>query len=53
MIVKTYALSLQPIQDGLYRAFEAKHGKIVKTYTLPPQMQVQSMLEVFSPLNTV
>jgi len=53
MIVKTYALSLQPIQDGLYRGFEVKSGKIVKTYTLLSQMQVQSAAEVFYPLNTV
>jgi hypothetical protein len=53
MIVKTYALSLQPIQDGHYRAFEVKHGKIVKTYTLPTQMHVQSVVEAFSPVNTV
>lgn len=53
MIVKTYALSPQPLQDGLYRGFEVKSGKIVKTYALPTQMQVQSALQAFSPLNTV
>jgi hypothetical protein len=38
MIVKTYALSPQPLQDGLYRGFEVKSGKIVKTYTLMAQI---------------
>jgi len=38
MIVKTYALSPQPLQDGLYRGFEVKTGKIVKTYALMAQM---------------
>ena len=53
MIVKTYALSPQPLQDGLYRGFEVKNGKIVKTYTLLSQMQVQAAVEAFSPPNTV
>jgi len=53
MIVKTYALSLQPLQDGLYRGLEVKNGKIVKTYTLLSQMQVQAAVEAFSPRNTV
>ena len=53
MIVKTYALSLQPLQDGLYRGFEIKNGKIVKTYTLMAQMQIQSAVDAFSPRNTV
>jgi hypothetical protein len=38
MIVKTYALSPQLLQDGLYRGFEVKNGKIVKTYALMAQM---------------
>jgi hypothetical protein len=38
MIVKTYALSPQPLQDGLYRGFEVKNGKIDKTYALMAQM---------------
>jgi len=38
MIVKTYALSPQPLQDGLYRGFELKSGKIVKTYALMSQI---------------
>jgi len=42
MIVKTYALSPQPLQDGLYRGFEVKDGKIVKTYTLMAQMHALS-----------
>jgi hypothetical protein len=53
MIVKTYALSLQPLQDGLYRGLEVKNGKIVKTYTLLSQMQVQAAVEAFSLRNTV
>jgi endogenous inhibitor of DNA gyrase (YacG/DUF329 family) len=53
MIVKTYALSPQPLQDGLYRGFEIKSGKIVKTYALPTQMLVQSTVEAFSLPNTV
>jgi hypothetical protein len=38
MIVKTYALSPQPLRDGIYTSFEIKNGKIVKTYALMPQM---------------
>ena len=53
MIVKTYALSPQPLQDGLYRGFEVKSGKIVKTYALPTQMQVQSAMQAVFPPNTV
>ena len=53
MIVKTYALSPQPLQDGFYRGFEVKSGKIVKTYALMAQMQIQSAVEAFSPRNTV
>ena len=53
MIVKTYALSPQPLQDGLYRGFEVKSGKIVKTYALPTQMQVQSAMQAVFPQNTV
>lgn len=53
MIVKTYALLPHPSHDGLSPAFDVKNGKIVKTYTLLSQMQVQSALEAFSPQNTV
>jgi hypothetical protein len=53
MIVKTYALSPQPLQDGLYRGFEVKNKKIVKTYALLSQMQVQSSVEAFFQSNTV
>ena len=53
MIVKTYALSPRPLQDGLYRGFEVKSGKIVKTYALPTQMQVQSAMQAVFPPNTV
>ena len=38
MIVKTYALSPQPLRDGVYTGFEVKNGKIVKTYALMSQM---------------
>lgn len=31
-IVKTYALSPQPLRDGVYMGFEVKDKKIVKTY---------------------
>ena len=34
MIVKTYALSPQPLHDGAYMGFEVKKGKIVKTYAI-------------------
>jgi len=44
MIVKTYALSPQPLQDGVYTGFEVKGGKIVKTYALTAEMQAQSNL---------
>ena len=40
MIVKTYALSPQPLQDGVYTGFEVKSGKIVKTYALMSQTRV-------------
>jgi len=53
MIVKTYALSLQPLQDGLYRGFEVKSGKIVKTYALLTRMQVHSAMQAIFPPNTV
>lgn len=51
MIVKTYALSPRPLQDGVYTSFEVKSGKIVKTYALMSQMQVQSNLEAIYPPN--
>jgi len=51
MIVKTYALSPQPLQDGAYAGFEVKHGKIVKTYALMAQMQARSNLEAIYPPN--
>jgi hypothetical protein len=50
MIVKTYALSPQPLQDGVYRGFEVKSGKIVKTYALMAQMQVQTGVDASLPL---
>jgi hypothetical protein len=53
MIVKTYSLSPQPLQDGLYRGFEIKNGKIVKTYALLSQMRVHSAMQAIFPSNTV
>ena len=52
MIVKTYALSPQPLQDGVYAGFEVKSRKIVKTYALMAQMQAQSNLEAIYPPNS-
>ena len=51
MIVKTYALSPQPLQDGAYMGFEVKNKKIVKTYVLMAQMRSQSNIEVYSRSN--
>lgn len=51
MIVKTYALSPQPLQDGAYMGFEVKNKKIVKTYALMAQMQSQPDMEVYSRSN--
>ena len=51
MIVKTYALSPQPLQDGVYMGFEVKNKKIVKTYALMAQKQLQSGMEVYSRSN--
>ena len=48
MIVKTYALSPQPLQDGAYMGFEIKNRKIVKTYALLAQKQAMSDIEVYS-----
>jgi len=52
MIVKTYALSPQSLQDGGYAGFEVKHGKIVKTYALMAQMQAHPNLEAIFPPNS-
>lgn len=52
MIVKTYALSPQPLQDGVYTGFEIKSEKIVKTYALIAKMQAQSNLEPINPPNS-
>ena len=51
MIVKTDALLLQPLQDGVYMGFKVKKGKIVKTDTLLLQMQAQTDVDTFSRLN--
>ena len=46
MIVKTYALSPHPLQDGSCIVFnEIKGEKIVKTYTYALQMQLQQGIE--------
>ena len=47
MIVKTYALSPQPLCDGVYMGFEVRKGKIVKTYTYMAQRQSQQGVGVF------
>ena len=44
-IVKTDALLLQPLYDGLYAGFRVKKGKIVKTDALLLQMQMQQGLQ--------
>ncbi len=51
MIVKTDALSLRPLCDGTYMAFEIKNGKIVKTDALLLQMETFSDKEAFYPAN--
>jgi len=51
MIVKTDALLLQPLHDGVYAGFKVKNGKIVKTDTLMLQMQAQTGMKAFSRLN--
>ena len=51
MIVKTDALLLHPLCDGLYAGFRVKNGKIVKTDTLMLQMQVQTDVKAISRLN--
>ena len=51
IIVKTYALSPQPLRDGTYAGFEVKSGKIVKTYALMAQAQALSDLGAYYPLN--
>lgn len=53
MIVKTYALSPQPLRDGVYTGFEVKSGKIVKTYAFRAQMQVQPERRAVYPANPV
>lgn len=45
MIVKTDALFLQPLYDGLYAGFKVKKGKIVKTDAFMLQMHMQQGLE--------
>ena len=53
MIVKTYALSPQPLQDGVYTSFEVTNGKIVKTYAFMAQMHALPEKGSISPPNTV
>jgi hypothetical protein len=52
MIVKTDALFLQPIYDGVYAGFKVKKGKIVKTDAFMLQMQLQQGLEAHFPQKT-
>jgi hypothetical protein len=49
MIVKTDALFLQPLYDGLYAGFKVKKGKIVKTDAFMLQMHMQQGLEAHFP----
>jgi len=49
MIVKTYALSPQPIPNGAYVGFEVKSEKIVKTYAYMSVMQQQQGIEAHFP----
>jgi hypothetical protein len=49
MIVKTYALLLQPLRNGAYMGFKLKKGKIVKTDAFMLQMQLQQGLEAHFP----
>ena len=51
MIVKTYALSPQPLRDGFYMGFEVNKGKIVKTYAYMDQWRAQHGLAAFSRIN--
>lgn len=51
MIVKTDALLLQPLRDGVYMGFKVKKRKIVKTDTLLLRMQAQTGIDAFSQLN--
>lgn len=50
-IVKTDALLLHPLLDGVYMGFKVKKGKIVKTDTLMLQMRAQTDVDAFSRLN--
>lgn len=47
MIVKTYALSPQPLCDGVYAGFEVKNKKIVKTYAFMLQQQAPPSMKAF------
>jgi hypothetical protein len=49
MIVKTYALSPQPLRDGVYMGFEVKNKKIVKTYAYMATARQQQGLAVGFP----
>jgi hypothetical protein len=49
IIVKTDALFLQPLSDGLYAGFKVKRGKIVKTDALMLQMHVQQGVGTYLP----
>ena len=51
VIVKTDALLLQLLRDGVYTGFKIRNGKIVKTDTLLLQMKAQTIVDTFSRLN--
>ncbi len=51
IIVKTDAILLQPMYDGVYAGFKVKNGIIVKTDALMLQLQAQTSVKAFSRLN--
>jgi len=49
IIVKTYALSPQPLRDGVYMGFEVKNEKIVKTYAYASVSQQRQVIGAHFP----
>lgn len=52
IIVKTDAILLQPMYDGVYAGFKVNNGKIVKTDALILQLQAQASVKTFLRLNS-
>lgn len=50
-IVKTDAILLQPMCDGVYAGFKIKNGKIVKTDAIMLQLQAATSVKAFSRLH--